>query len=171
MKVILIVLVLLFGYNLYSQHMLSRVSKKVYKCQLKISPREKDLKYSFHKIRLKIDSLNLLDSIKNIDTLYLMESYSLEDGTFFGRIWTKNYAIEYVYYRGEFDFSKNNIYTKYTCKLIENWNISALRNEEKKSAIMTSPHKIFGSRVVINNRKTRTNCIRFNEFYELERDR
>ncbi|MBE9468057.1 MAG: hypothetical protein IMY72_07015 [Bacteroidetes bacterium] len=170
-RTILLGFVILFGSNIYSQDMLSTISKKLYKCQLQIKPKEKDLKKSFHEIRIKIDSLNKFNSIKDADTIYFLESFGIEDGTFYGKIWNRNESIEYTYYRRKFNFNQKGIFTQYTCKLVEEWNILEICEEEKVNSTMTSPITIFGSRISFKKGKVKAKCIKFKEFYNFERDR
>ena len=172
MRIIILGFAMIFGGNIYSQDMLSKISKKLYKCQLKIKPKEKDLKSSFYEIRTKIDSLNKFNSIGDIDTICFLESFDIENGTLYGKIWnSKNEGIEYTYYRGKFDFNQNDVFTRYTCKLIEEWDIPQLRKEEKVNSTMTNPLTIFGSKIFLKKGKVKAKCIKFKEFYNLERDR
>lgn len=164
-------IIILLGNSGYSQDIFSKISKKLYRCQLKIKPKEKDLKGFFYEIRMKVDSLSKFCSSESTDTIFFLESFSVEDGTYYGKIWDKNNKIEYTYYDGNFDFSQKDIFTLYACGLLENWDLAAIRNEEKLNSTMTSPLTIFGSRAIIKKGKVETDCIRFKEFYNLERDR
>lgn|GEM_PF-1259939 len=171
MRIILLGFIIFFGSNTYSQDMFKTISKKLYKCQLRIKPKEKDLKSSFYEIRMKMDSLNKFNSFEHEDTIYFLESYGIEDGTYYGKIWSKNNEIEYTYYQGNFDFNQEKVFTQYTCKLIEAWNIAAIHNEENINSTMTSPLTIFGSKIILKKSKIKVKCVKFKEFYNLERDR
>lgn len=170
-RIILFGILVFFVSGVYSQNILSKISKNLYKCQVKLEPNEKELKKHFHQIRIKIDSLNLFDSIRSTDTIFFLESFDIDNGIFYGKIWNKNRRIEYTYYRGNFNFNQKDIFSQYTCKLIEEWNIPEIREEERINSTMTSPLRIFGSRITLINGKIRSRSIEFKEFYNLERDR
>lgn len=154
----------------YSQNAFLEISKKTCSAQMKIKPKEPELVTNFHKIRSK-DEIATMIAGKDLDTVYMLESFDITNGSYYGRIWNNQIIINYTYHNGAFDFEDVSTFTKYTCSLIEKWDTKSIRKEEKANSSLTSPLMIFGSIVTSKGNKIKAKCIRFKEFYLLERDR
>lgn len=126
---------------------------------------------SFHNLRTKLYSEGKLNFINSdFDTLYLLEAYEIESGTYSGRIWNRKGALNYTCNKNIFSFDQQKLFTAYTIQLVQTWDTTAIRIEEKINATSLPEKYINGTRVFIINTKTQIECIKFKEFFELERD-
>lgn len=146
------------------------VSLAISKEQLKKDLRTKG-KDHYHAIRMELIKLDSMDVFNNSDTLFFIETYEYETGFFYGKIWSTKAKINYTYNQGTFTFGESGVFTDFTFKLIERWDIKTLRKEEEENSTMTSPFFIYGTRVIVENKEIKVDCIGFNEFFLLERDR
>jgi hypothetical protein len=127
---------------------------------------------SFHSLRTKLYNEGKLDFINSdFDTLYILETYEIESGTYIGRIWNRKDALNYSYSKSSFSFDQQKLFTTYTVQLVQNWDTAAIRMEEITNANKLPEKYITGNRVFIVNAKTEIECIKFKEFLKLERDR
>lgn len=126
---------------------------------------------TFHDIRLKLFNEGKLPFLKNgFDTLYLLESYEIESGLYAGLIWNSHGTLNYTYHKGYLGFPDQKNYTLYTIGLIEKWDTTMIKAEEK-SAIELPQKYITGICLVKQNGDISIRCVRFKEFFNLERDR
>ena len=125
----------------------------------------------FFDVRGKLNSLGRLNFIGKSDTIFLLESYNVENGDFYGRIWNAYDKVEYIYNNEKFDFNVNQIFTDYTCKLIINWDTTSIRHEEKINSLLTNPLNIYATRVIKIKDGFKIDSILFKEFFSLSRDR
>lgn len=127
---------------------------------------------SFHSLRTKLYNEGRLNFISSdFDTLYILETYEIESGIYMGRIWNRKEALSYTYNKNSFSFDQQKIFTTYTVQLVQNWDTAAIRKEESMNANNVPEKYINGTRVFLSNTKTEIECIRFKEFFKLERDR
>lgn len=127
---------------------------------------------SFNELRTKLYNegrLNFINS--NLDTLYLLESYEIESGTYVSRIWNKNGFLNYTYTKGNFSFDQQQLFTNFTVQLVQKWDTATIKKEESVNAISLPEKYINATRVFMVKKKTKINCIKFKEFFKLERDR
>jgi len=162
---ILFTLVLLFS-STWAQNSMIEISNAIYTKQLRIRPKERELKSSFHDIRIRQE---LSSRIELHDTLFLLEAFDITDGSYFGRIWNDNTSTNYTYFNGSFEFTEQSVFFVFTCGFIEEWNIKAIRNKEKVDSTMTNPLTIYGSFIVIENDKVKAKCVKFKEFHNFEK--
>lgn len=146
------------------------ISKKISKYEFNIGLRKRKKDF-FFEIREKLNSLNKLDFISKSDTLFLLESYSIENGVFYGIVWNNLYKVKYKYNNNKFEFDVDKIYTDYTCKLVQDWDTLSIRKEEKINSTMINPRNIYSTRVIKSNGVLKIDCIKFREFFKIERDR
>jgi len=126
---------------------------------------------SFHSLRTKLYNDRKLNFISfNFDTLYILESYEIESGTYVGRIWNRKNALNYTYDKNSFSFNQQKLFTDYTIQLVQNWDTAAIRMEESVNANKLPEKYINGTKVLIANKKAEIECIKFKEFFKLERD-
>ena len=148
-----------------------KISQEISKQQLEQGIRSGDKDY-FHEIRIKLSELGKLNFYNSsCDTLFLLESYDIENANFYGKIWNNEGFVAYTYNNGNFNFDKVGAYTQYTCKLIQDWDIKKIRHEESTNSTMFNPLLIYGTRVIIQNGTIKVDSIQFKEFFLLERDR
>ncbi|MBE2230456.1 MAG: hypothetical protein IAE96_07440 [Chitinophagaceae bacterium] len=127
---------------------------------------------SFQDLRIKLYHEGKLDFLHNgFDTLYILESYEIESGGYLGRIWSSKGVLNYTYNKSGFSFDHQRLFTDYTAQLIQNWDTTAIRAEEKINANKLPEKYIYGVRVIRWDKKLQIECIRFKEFFKLERDR
>jgi hypothetical protein len=100
----------------------------------------------------------------------LIESYSVENGNFYGLIWNTFDKIGYVYSNKKFEFDVNKIYTDYTCKLVQAWDIPSIRQDERINSTMVNPRNIYATRVIKSKGVLKIDCIMFKEFFLIDRD-
>jgi len=146
------------------------VSLAISKKQLKENLRKKGCDY-YHTIRMKLNKLDSMSVFQNCDTIFLLETYEYETGVFYGKIWGGEAVMEYSYKNEEFTFGDIDIFTAFTCELIKKWDINTIKKEERENSTMTSPLFINVTRVIIEKDNIKVDCIGFNEFFLLERDR
>jgi hypothetical protein len=155
----------------YAQNF-KNISEGISNCQLKEGIRKITKEEYYQSIRMKIYETGKLFFINNSDTLFFLETYVPEEGSFYGKIWNNhNNSMDYSYRFGQLDFNIDKVFTDYTCKLLRKWDINAIRKEEKQNSTMFNPLLIFGSRVIKQGANYRFDCLSFNEFFLLERDR
>lgn len=156
--------------NFSSKMTFEEISMAISKHQLKEGLRSEGKDY-FHEIRLKLSDIGKLDFYCESDTFFLLESYDIENANFYGKIWNNKSMIAFTYNQGRFNYDDVGAYTKYTSQLIQSWNIGAIRHEEETNSTMTVPLIIYGSRVIKTEGNVKIDCVRFKEFFLLERDR
>lgn len=127
---------------------------------------------SFHNLRIKLYNEGRLNFINSdFDTLYILETYEIESGTYIGRIWNRKGSLNYTYSKNIFSFDQQKLFTSCTVQLVQSWDTAAIRMEEKINASSLPEKYINGTKVFIANTKTQIECMKFKEFFKLERDR
>lgn len=145
---------------------ISKVSSKITEKQLKKKLIERRNGIAFYEnIRNKLIDKDSLSFIEICDTVYFLETYDLETGISYGRVWNNRKAISYEYLKGEFTFSDRSFFDPETLKLVQAWDVSSIRKHESENSTMISPLTIFASRAVLNRGKIVVDCLRFEEFY------
>jgi len=125
---------------------------------------------SFHDLRvalLKSGWLNFIDFTK--DTLYILESYDIQDGSYISRLWTRKSIIQYKYTKDGFDFNQKKLFTKFTIQLIQNWDTISIRKEEMLYSSSLPVYTIYGARIIFGSIPLIA-YIRFKEFFYSKRD-
>lgn len=170
MKLCFLVPVLFFSVNTCQSQDFSSISKKIENKCVKVTASLSEETY--HTIRQKLFEVGKLSFLKSTtDTIFLLESYEIETGKYNGAIWTRGGKVEYSYYQKQFDFSVLKHYTDYTVRLVANWDIAGIREEERKYKIKLPEQPINATRVIIQGKKVRIDCFVFSEFFNLNRDR
>ena len=170
MKLVLFVSLIIFTSSSCSQKGFVSVSKKIEKECTSVKRKWKGT--SFHELRTKLYNEGRLNFINSdFDTLYILESYEIESGTYVSRIWNKKDVLNYTYSRNSFSFDQQKLFTDYTIQLVQNWDTATIRKEENVNANSLPEKYINATRVFIANAKAKIECIKFKEFFKLERDR
>lgn len=162
-------LLILYAINGMSQSF-SSISKEISKYEFNIGVRKVNKDYFFD-IRKKLNSSKKLDFITKSDTLFLLESCNIENGSFYGVVWNIFNKVEYVYNNKKFEFDVNKIYTDYTRKLVQCWDTTLIRREERVNSMMINPRNIYATRVIKSKGVLKIDCIMFKEFFLINRDR
>ncbi|WP_440196672.1 hypothetical protein [Anaerocolumna jejuensis] len=127
---------------------------------------------TFHELRTRLyneGKLNFLES--DFDTLYILENYEVETGTYISRIWNKRGGVSYVYNRNSFSSDREKLFTDYTVQLVQAWDTATIKREASINASTLPERYINATRLSLANAQTKIECITFKEFFELERDR
>ena len=162
-------LLILYAINGISQSF-SSISKEISKYEFSTGVRKVKKDYFFD-IRKKLNSLDKLDFITKSDTLFLLESCSIENGSFYGIVWNIFDFVEYAYNNKKFEFDVNKIYTDYTRKLVQDWDTTSIRREERINSTLTNPRNIYATRVIKSKGVLKIDCMMFKEFFLIDRDR
>ena len=127
---------------------------------------------SFHDLRTRLYNEGRLGFVSSdFDTLYILESYEIESGSYTGKIWNRKGDLNYIYNKNSFQFDQQKLFTDYTIQLIQRWDTATVRTEESLNTKSISEKYITGIKVIMENQKIRIDCIKFKEFFNLERDR
>lgn len=123
----------------------------------------------FHIVK---DSIDLNQS----EFFFVLEAYSIEDGSYLGRFWNKKFDVRYSKKIGseievftKYDPSQNalNIFfddeTNYMCSLIENWDTNAIKKMSAESKVLGGLNYL-ASYISNVDGKFRIQCLSFYEF-------
>lgn len=168
---ILAISILLISYSINGMSQsFNSISKKISKYEFSTGLRKVKKDYFFH-IRKQLNSLDKLDFITKSDTLFLLESYSVENGNFYGLVWNAFDKVGYIYNNKKFEFDVSKIFTDYTRELVQGWDTTSIRQEERTNSTMTNPRNIYATRVIKSKDVLKIDCIMFKEFFLIDRDR
>lgn len=168
-------IVLFFSLSLLSQYDCSsqsfpRLSKKL---EIQCTPHARYSKNkTFHDLRISLYDSGKLNFINTkVDTIFLLESYDIQSASYQGRIWNTKGFIQYEYdKRNGFQFDSNKkLFTDLTIELVQKWDTSAIRKEEKLYSHILPVIYIYSARIIIKANPT-INCFRFKEFFNSKRD-
>lgn len=125
---------------------------------------------SFHKIRMKMykDKHPAFLTTK-IDTLFLIEEYHLDDGSFGSKIWNTENNINYTYQFGKFEYP-TNLFSKYMIALVQKWDTTQIRREEADYSNMNPSSIIYSTRVIKISNGYKIDTFSFRNFFKLGRD-
>lgn len=126
---------------------------------------------TFHDIRMKLFKKGKLSFFKNSDTVFMLESFNVEEGSYHGKIWTVKDSIEYTYRNNEFYYDLQSPFTKYMCKLIETWDTVGIRENEKLYSSIIPTQLVYGTKINGKQRNPQFYTIRFIRFFNADRDR
>ncbi|MGB4844043.1 MAG: hypothetical protein WBP16_06245 [Ferruginibacter sp.] len=106
----------------------------------------------------------------NQDTLYVIESYDIQDGSYRGRLWNRKGALQYEYFpKSGFNFNEDKLFTKYTIELVQKWDIASIREEERLYSDIIPVHFIYSSKITFG-KQSKVDCFKFKEFFNSKRD-
>lgn len=126
--------------------------------------------YDIHLVwRKRIQERN--DCIKYLqDTIYIMQLNGLQ-GDFKMTLWNKKKNLSYSNETGLIKETNGRLFTKYMLKLISEWNIAAIREEEKINAHLLPKERIYAIRIILFEEKYSIDFLWFYDFFNLERDK
>lgn len=163
-----VILVVFFNFNItFGQtNVMSQVSSKITDKQLKKKVIEKKNAIAFYEnIRNKVIAKDSLNFVESCDTIFFLETYDIETGISYGRIWSSRKAISYEYFKDELTFREISFFDVETLKLVQTWDINSIRNYESKYSTMISPLTIYATRVILNRGKIDVECLKFDEIF------
>ncbi|MFN0290100.1 hypothetical protein [Pedobacter helvus] len=106
-----------------------------------------------------------------IDTLYLLEGYNIETGTFYCTIWDKENSISYSYFREKLEVQSRSVFTEHQILLVTRWDVPAIRKEEDVNGNWLDNNlQINAFRCYKEGRDWRVEEISFKNFYDPKRD-
>lgn len=167
-KFLFVILVVFFNFytTLGQTSVISKVSSKITEKQLRKKIIEKKNGISFYEnIRNKVIAKDSLNFIGSCDTIFFLETYAIETGISYGRIWSSRKAISYEYFKDELTFREISFFDVETLKLVQTWDINSIRKYESKYSTMITPLTIYASRVILNRGKIDVECLKFDEIF------
>jgi len=165
--------VILFFGSILSSSCAQDVFKKI-STQVDVEQRRgrKADKPTFHDIRMKVYKDERAAFLKSkIDTLFFLEEYSIEDATYYGKIWSRKGSIIYKSQNGKIEYDVITPFTNYMSLLIQKWDTAGIRSEESLHSDMIPQQWIYGARVFKRSNKYTVDAILFKRFFKVERDR
>ncbi|MCW3466294.1 hypothetical protein [Chitinophaga nivalis] len=113
-------------------------------------------KYTFSEVRKMLHkdckSPLLHREFKN-DTLYMLESFDIEDQTYYGRIWNRKVAVEYKYQQHKFTyFDQMKLFDESLVENVQSWDTTLINKESGLYGPTVSGRRIYATRIVVNNR-------------------
>ena len=174
--------VILFGFlfftvaNLFGQNWF-KISKEIKNKQSTITSSTYALCH--FNLRQASNCFEQLRKVKN-DTIFLLEnendysdpSISL---TLWNRLDTLTYASNDCFYKnqnGGKNFVKLNEvrFTKYMMKLVSEWDLEKIKKEDKENGGSLPQYRIFATRIILDSKKYKIECIFFRDFFNIKRD-
>lgn len=154
----------------------SRLSKEIKKSQkketLKLTDYDNyhiDMYYKYRKETGVFNRLNI--NLKN-DTIFIIEMHGdLSNNHYFSSAWNKLGLISYEYDENSLSYQCTSLFGVYMLKLVSEWDVEKIRVEEKVNSSMIPNTIIYATRIIFENKKCKIDCIRFKDFFNLERDR
>ena len=144
----------------------SKIYDDIYACQGGQGIIEKSLNF----YRVNLNYLDKFEYSSKNDTVYILEMYSIQ-GEVLITIWNKNKTLSYTNERGYFATKNEPLFTKYMVKLVSEWNIPELEEEEEINSNMLPSELIYATKIVFNKRNYHIDCICFKDFFNFQRDR
>lgn len=125
---------------------------------------------SFHKIRMKMyKDKHPAFLTTQFDTLFLLEEYHLEDGSFTSSIWSIKNNIYYTYQLNKF-YYPTNLFSKYMIGLVQKWDTTQIRQEEAHYSNTNPSSIIYSTRVIKISNGYKIDTFSFGNFIKLGRD-
>ncbi|WP_437922099.1 hypothetical protein [Sphingobacterium sp. LRF_L2] len=142
-------------------------SKRIYKVQNGKKECGVHPKLSFESRKKLLDRIDFINYSN--DTVYYLESYAVETGEYYNAIWTEKGIVEFKVYQNNLEYGKN-FFVQRLYKMIEEWDLSAIRKAEKESEGMLGSAMMTGAIIVIDKGNFKLDCIQFNEFFNIGLD-
>lgn len=173
--IILIHFLLLTLGSSYAQNW-SRLSKEIKKSQkkeaLKLTDYDNFYIDMYYKYRKETGVFNKLKINLNNDTIFILEMHGdLSNSHYLSSAWNKLGLISYDYDKDSLKYENTPMFGVYMLKLISEWDVEKIRVEEKVNSNMVPNTIIYATRIIFENKKCTIDCIRFKDFFNLERDR
>ena len=92
-------------------------------------------------------------------------------GDFNMTLWDKQKSVSYTNETGLIKETNSRLFPKYMLKLVSEWDISAIREEEKINGQLIPRERIYAIRIILHKGKCSIDFLWFYDFFNLERDR
>ena len=170
------IILLLFIYvcNVNAQNF-GKISKEILKCH---STLDSDPYYDncYYHLRERTELLKKNHGNVKRDTIFLLELQAdLVNQTLYSLIWNKKDTIYYEVEGFNKDaivlIKKNDTFPIYMCNLVSNWDNEELEKEGKLNSRFIVTEYVNATRIILNKKKYRVDCMRFKFFFNPERDK
>lgn len=118
------------------------------------------------------EKANILEKLRYStvnDTLFVLEMLGFQ-GDLYLTYWNKADTISYTNRAGEPEYMNNTLFSKYMMQLVSQWNVQGIREEEKVNSSLLPNEPVYATRIIIQKNKYKIKCIRFDDFFNLNRD-
>jgi hypothetical protein len=150
------------------QYSMNRLSNDIYNTQKSVFGYDMFLKGLSFDVERSNWYKELEYSTKN-DTVFLLEHPGIQ-GDYYFSFWNKKDTLSYSNVTGHLEFThKKFVFTKYMTKLVSEWDILGIREEERICSNLSSD-MVYATRIVIKNGKYKIDCINFKDFLDFKRD-
>lgn len=166
--VILILLISIFG-GCKQQLDFVKVSNKIYKNQIQAFG-DTMLLRGLQVYREKVDVLEKLRYSTLNDTVFALEQLGFQ-GDLNLTYWNREDTISYTNTSGAPKYVTHALFSKYMLKLVSQWNIAGINEEERVNPSLVPNEPVFATRIIIRKNKSKVECIKFDDFFNLRRDR
>lgn len=133
--------------------------------------RVKNTLLTFYDLRLKLYKTGKLNFLKDADTAFMLEAFSVDDATYYGKIWTLKDSVLYMYRNNEFAYGRQGPFTAYMGHLVTTWDTIAIRENERRYSNIIPEQEIFGVRIIHLKAPSDIRTIKFKMFFNADRDR
>lgn len=156
----------------------NNISKSIKEEQVRIAG-ESTYILCHYNLRKRSKCFSQLNVQKN-DTIFLLEDENdYSSPTITLTLWNRSDTLTYdsddCYYNsnngGENYTQSNKIdFTKYMMKLVSEWNLEEIKKEDITNGGTIPQYMVFATRIIIDDKKYKVDCIYFREFFNLQRD-
>lgn len=166
--------------RMFSQNW-TKISNRVAACQKQILQTQDNstneiFKYfikKYNEVRRESHIFEQLN-IQKSDTVYILERTDQISLSLLSTIWTQSnmfsYSSSYIDYgKYNVELVKERYFSKKMLSLAFQWNIEEIRKEEKINQSLPF-EMIYLTRIIINGKKSKIDCIMFNDFWNLNHD-
>lgn len=147
---------------------LIKVSQNIYKNQIQAYGDTMLLKglQFYRKKSIILEKLNY--STVN-DTVFALEKLGFQ-GDLYLTYWNKSDTISYTNTAGTPEYVANTLFSKYMMRLVSQWDIAGIKDEEKVNSFLLPNEPVYGTRIIFSENKYKVECIKFDDFFNLKRD-
>lgn len=145
-----------------------KVSNNIYKTQIQAFGDTMLLK-GLQVYREKFDALERLSYSTLNDTVFALEQLGFQ-GDLNLTYWNKEDTISFTNTSGAPKYVPHALFSKYMMKLVSQWNIAGINEEEKVNPSLVPNEPVFATRIIIRKNKYKVECIKFDDFFNLRRD-
>jgi hypothetical protein len=103
------------------------------------------------------------------DTVFALEMLGFQ-GDLYLTYWNRVDTISYTNTEDKPGYVSNLLFTKYMMGLVSQWNILKIKEEEKVNSSLIPKEPVYATRIIIRKNTYKVECVRFNDFFNLERD-
>ena len=169
-----------YSLRMFSQNW-SKISNRIATCQKQVlqiqdNSTNEIFKYfikRYNEVRRESRIFEQLN-VQKSDTVYILERTDQVSLSLLSTIWTQSnmlsYSASYVAHgKHKIELVKEKYFSKKMLDLASQWNIEEIRKEEKINQSLPF-EMIYLTRIIINGKKPKIDCIMFNDFWNLNHD-